>query len=104
VVAAGLLAFGIHELQEAGYLGFLTAEAYNFEGSLPDDSGVGAILKAVFGYHAEASVLEVAAWALYLLVVGFLYFRPSRPAVPAAPPAAVPVVETPSERTTSSSR
>ena len=105
VVAAGLLAFGIHELQEAGYLGFLTAEAYNFEGSLPDDSGVGAILKAVFGYHAEASVLEVAAWAAYLLVVGFLYFRPNRPAVPVVAPTTEPAVQTTaSERTSSSSR
>jgi high-affinity iron transporter len=105
VVAAGLLAFGIHELQEAGYLTFLTTEAYNFEGSLPDDSGVGAILKAVFGYHAEASVLEVAAWAAYLVVVGFLYFRPGRTAPPVAEPAPASATEpVPTERTQSSSR
>jgi high-affinity iron transporter len=103
VVAAGLLAFGIHELQEAGYLNFLTAEAFNFEASLPDDSGLGAILKAVFGYHAEASVLEVVAWAGYLLVVGFLYFRPSRvaPAVQPVPSGGAPAIST--ERTPTSS-
>lgn len=88
VVAAGLLAFGIHELQEAGYLQVLTQHAFDLESSLNDDRGVGALLKAILGYHHEMSVLEVAAWATYLVVVGALYFRPSRLVAPVAKPAA----------------
>ncbi|MFN2590588.1 MAG: iron uptake transporter permease EfeU [Actinomycetota bacterium] len=88
VVAAGLLAFGIHELQEAGYLQFLTQHAFDLEATLNDDRGVGALLKAVLGYHHEMSVLEVAAWAAYLLIVGVLYFRPTRLATSVSKPAA----------------
>jgi high-affinity iron transporter len=79
VIAAGLLAFGIHELQEAGTISFGTRLAYDMAHSLPDDSGLGAVLKALFGYHAEASVLEVAAWLAYLVTVGFFFFRPQAP-------------------------
>jgi high-affinity iron transporter len=76
VIAAGLLAFGIHELQESGAVSFGTRLAFDLGATLPDDSGLGAILKAVVGYHAEASILEVAAWLGYLLTVGFFFFRP----------------------------
>ena len=41
VVAAGLFAFGVHELQEAGWLPFLTGTAFDISGTVPDDSGVG---------------------------------------------------------------
>ena len=75
VVAAGLLAFSVHELQEAGWLPFLTAQAYDTSAALPHDSGLGAILHALIGYNATPSVLEVVAWAGYLIVTGTLYLR-----------------------------
>jgi high-affinity iron transporter len=46
---------------------------------LPDKEGIGAIFRAVFGYQDEPSVLEFAAWLAYLLVTGFLFFRPAAP-------------------------
>jgi high-affinity iron transporter len=76
VVAAGLFAFSIHELQEAGYLAFGTGTAYDVSGSLSDQDGVGAILRAVIGYQDRPSVLEAIAWGGYLLVTGYLFFRP----------------------------
>jgi high-affinity iron transporter len=79
VIAAGLLAFGIHELQEAGVVKIGTSLAYDVTDTVPDDSGVGALLTAVFGYHAEASVLEVGAWLAYLLTVGYFFFRRQAP-------------------------
>lgn len=75
VVAAGLFAFSIHELQEAGWFPILEAHAFELT-SLPDDEGVGAILRGLLGYNADPTVLEVVAWLSYLVVVGALYLRP----------------------------
>jgi high-affinity iron transporter len=76
VIATGLFAYSVHELQEAGWLAFLTSTAFDLSGTLPDDSGVGAILHGLLGYNADPSVLEMLAWSGYLVVVGSLYFRP----------------------------
>jgi high-affinity iron transporter len=83
VVAAGLFAYGLHELQEAGWFPFLTATAYDVSATLPDDAGVGAILRGLVGYNADPSWLEVIGWAAYLIVVGGLYLRPATVAAPA---------------------
>jgi high-affinity iron transporter len=76
IVAAGLFAFGIHELQEAGWLPFLTGTAFDISGTLPDDSGVGGIFRALFGYQANPTWLEVVAWFGYLVTVGWFFLRP----------------------------
>jgi high-affinity iron transporter len=76
IVAAGLFAFSVHELQEAGWLPFLTQPAFDISHRLSDENGVGAMLRAVIGYNDDPSVLEVIAWASYLLVAGILFLRP----------------------------
>ncbi len=86
IIAAGLFAFSVHELQEAGWLPFLWGQAFDVSGILSDQGAVGSLLRALVGYNADPTVLEVLAWVGYLLVTGFLYFRPPAPA-PAAPPA-----------------
>src|SRR5918996_784154 len=78
VVAAGLFAFGIHELQEVGWITFGTGTAFDIGGVLSDEGGVGALLRAMFGYNADPSVLEFGGWVGYLLITGFLFFRPYR--------------------------
>lgn len=84
VVAAGLFAYGVHELQEAGWLPMLGATAFDVSASLPDDAGIGAVLRGLVGYDADPTVLEVVAWAGYLAVVGTLFARPRAAVVPAA--------------------
>jgi high-affinity iron transporter len=79
VVAAGLFAYSVHELQEAGWFPFLEAHAYDLSATLPDDEGIGAVLRGLVGYNADPGVLEVVAWAAYLVVVGTLYLRPTQP-------------------------
>jgi high-affinity iron transporter len=80
VVAAGLFAYSLHELQEAGWLPFLEGHAFDLSGSLPDDAGVGAILRGLVGYNADPTWLEVVGWAAYVVVVGTLFLR--APAMP----------------------
>lgn len=89
VVAAGLFAYSVHELQEAGWFPLLTATAFDLTETLPDDSGLGAVLRGLVGYNADPSTLELFAWLGYLVVVGTLYLRP-QPAIVARP---APVVE-----------
>jgi len=79
VVAAGLFAYSVHELQEAGWLPFLESRAFDLSATLPDDEGIGAVLRGLVGYNADPGVLEVVAWAAYLVVVGTLYLRPTQP-------------------------
>jgi len=76
VVAAGLLAYSVHELQEVGWLPFLNATAFDVSGVLSDESGFGAILRALIGYQDAPSVLEVVAWVGYVVVASTLFLRP----------------------------
>ena len=76
VVAAGLFSFAVHELQAAGWFPFLESTAFDLSATLPDDSGIGAVMRGLLGYNAEPTVLEVFAWLGYIVVVGALYLRP----------------------------
>ncbi len=86
VVAAGLFAFSLHELQEAGWLPFLDTHAFDVSASLPDDAGAGAILRGLLGYNADPTWLEVVGWAGYLAVVGGFFLRaPKMPGTKSRP-------------------
>lgn len=84
IVAAGLFAFSVHELQEAGFLPVLEQTAYDISGFLSDGDGLGAVLRALVGYQDAPTVLELLAWLLYLVVAGFLFFRPGVAPAPSA--------------------
>lgn len=71
LVAAGLVASGIHELQEAKLLPVFIEHVWDINGILDEKSTVGSFLKALFGYNGNPSLLEVSAYLAYLLVVGF---------------------------------
>ena len=78
--AAGLAAHGVHELQEAALLPTLVEHVWDANFILDEASGIGQLLTALFGYNGNPSLLEVLAYVAYLLVVGVLAFRISRPA------------------------
>ncbi len=77
--AAGLLAHGIHEFQEAGLLFTLNEHLWNTGNLIAEDSTVGQLLRALFGYHASPSLEEVVVywgyWLAILLVVPRLVDR-----------------------------
>ncbi len=95
VVAAGVLAYGVHDLQEAGFLPGLNNLAYDVSAVIPPAGVLGTLLKGIFNFSAAATVLEVVVWVLYVGVVGTLFVRLVRgKAKPAVQPqaAAAPAV------------
>ena len=70
VFAAGLVTHGVHEFVEAGLAGGPTA--FDISAALPDDEGVGTVLRALFGYSADPTVLEVVAYLAYYVLVWVL--------------------------------
>lgn len=77
IFAAGLLARGIHEFQEAGLLPFVVEEVWNINPILNEKEGLGSFLKALFGYNGNPSLLEVIFYPSYLLVT-LWYFLSAR--------------------------
>ncbi|HUR22612.1 MAG TPA: iron uptake transporter permease EfeU, partial [Acidimicrobiales bacterium] len=91
VVAAGVLAYGIHDLQEAGVAtaGGLGAVAFDLSGLLPPSSWWGSLFKGLFSISATPTRLEIAVWVAYLVPVMALFLRGSRGSTPQPAPVAV---------------
>ncbi|MFI6850267.1 FTR1 family protein [Kitasatospora sp. NBC_00085] len=87
VVAAGVLAYGVHDLQEAGWLGGLHDLAFDISSTIPKDSWYGTLLKGVFNFQPDPTVLQLAVWAAYLIPTLAFFFGVfgGRPAKPVAP-------------------
>ena len=93
VVAAGILAYGIHDLQEAGVLPGLNNLAFDVSAAIPPDSWYGTLLKGIFNFSPNTTWLQAVAWVLYVGIVLTLFLRPVR--VASAPqPTATPVART----------
>ncbi|MGH3881634.1 MAG: iron uptake transporter permease EfeU [Actinophytocola sp.] len=84
-VAAGILGYGVHDLQEARVLPGLNTLAFDLSGPMPEDSWYGALLKGLLNYSAQTTVLQAIAWVAYVAVVLPLFLMPRR--VSAATPA-----------------
>ncbi len=82
-VAAGILAYGVHDLQEAGILPGLNTLAFDVSGVIPPDSWYAVLLKGVFNFSPQTTVLQAAVWVLYVAVVLTLFLRPQRAKTPA---------------------
>jgi len=78
LVAGGVLAYGIHDLQEAGILPGLHALAFDVSDAIPPSSWYGTLLKGVFNFSPATTWLEAAAWLLYVVPVGGLFLFRTR--------------------------
>ena len=89
IVAAGVLAYGIHDLQEAGILPGLNNLAFDVSAQLPPSSWYGTLLKGIFNVSPQTTWLQAIAWVLYIVPVMFLFLRPVRPDTAAVPAGSV---------------
>ncbi len=93
VIAAGVLAYGVHDLQEAGILPGLNTLAFDVSATIPPSSWYGTVLKGVFNFSPATTWLQLFAWTAYLVPTMYFFIRttwgsaPARPTAPAVQPA-----------------
>ena len=88
LVSAGLVAHGVHELQEAAVLPTVVEHLWDVNHVLDESSTLGVILKSLFGYNGNPSLLEVISYLAYgaalLLALAMRTRRNSRSVSPQA--------------------
>lgn len=84
LVAAGILSYGLHDLQEAQFLPGLNALAFDVSAVIAPDSWYGVLLKGIFNFTPASTWLQAVAWVTYVAVVLTLFLRPTPPPAPPA--------------------
>ncbi|MBP00173.1 MAG: high-affinity iron transporter [Candidatus Marinimicrobia bacterium] len=83
LVAAGMMAYGVHELESAGVIPDY-GRIWDInppklaDGSYPllhDKGYLGGLFKGLFGYNGDPSLVEVLAWVLTAFSLSFLWRR-----------------------------
>ncbi|HQR80169.1 MAG TPA: FTR1 family protein, partial [Actinomycetota bacterium] len=93
IVAGGVLAYGIHDLQEAGILPGLNTLAFDVSRAVPPTSWYGALLKGTVNFSPATTVLQAVAWVAYVVPVMWLFLRTvHRPLPPRANAPQTPAV------------
>ncbi len=69
MIAAGLLAHGIHEFQEAGIIPIVIEHFYDINFILDEKGIFGSFLKGLFGYNGNPSLIETIAYGVYMIVI-----------------------------------
>jgi high-affinity iron transporter len=92
LVAAGVLAYGFHDLLEAGWLSgeFFTRQAFDVSATIPPSSWYGTLLKGIVNFRPDPTVFEVGVYLAYLVPTLYLFFRGASPAAAPTQPAREP--------------
>ncbi len=75
---AGLLADAIESFQSIGWLHVLTGIVWNSQTLLNEGSALGDILHSLFGYAESPTVLQVAVYAVFLIIAAIAYLSLGR--------------------------
>ncbi len=98
LVAAGVLSYGVHDLQEAGIVSGLNHHLFDVSHIISPSSWYGTLLKGIFNFSPQTTYWEAAAWITYVVLVlpAFIVVirRRKRPATP-APVSPAPVTTAP---------
>jgi high-affinity iron transporter len=78
LVAAGVLSYGVHDLQEAGVLPGLHALAFDVSGAIPPGSWYGVLLKGTINFTPATTWVQAVVWVLYTVPVLALFVRALR--------------------------
>lgn len=78
IVAGGVLAYGVHDLQEAGILPGLHNLAFDVSASIPPDSWYGTLLKGTLNFSPATTWLEAIVWLAYVVPTLTLFIVKSR--------------------------
>ena len=68
-IAAGVLSYGVHDLQEAGILPGLNSLAFDVSSTIPPSSWYGTVLKGTINFSPRTTWLELAVWIAYVVPV-----------------------------------
>lgn len=101
VVAAGVLSYGIHDLQEAGILPGLDNPAFDVSSTIAPDSWYGTLLKGTVNFNPRTTWLQLVCWLLYLVPTMTIFIlkvrRPATPTTARTSDAEAPAADPPGE-------
>lgn len=83
--AAGLVAHGVHEFNEVGWIPAVVEHVWDVNAILDETSVPGQLLITLFGYNGNPSLTEMITYFVYLIVVSIFWRRDN--AVPVKAPA-----------------
>ncbi|MGJ4844097.1 iron uptake transporter permease EfeU [Leifsonia sp. Le1] len=78
LVAGGVLAYGIGDLQEAAVLPGAGVHAYDISGIIPSSSWYGTLLTGIVNFNPSPTWLQVFGWVAYVVIVSAFYLRQHR--------------------------
>jgi len=73
--AAGLVAHGVHEFNEVGWIPAVVEHVWDVNAILDETSIPGLLMKTLFGYNGNPSLTEIIAYFVYIAVVTVLWRR-----------------------------
>ncbi len=73
--AAGLVAHGVHEFNEAGLIPPIIDHLWDINHILDEKSTLGGLFKTLLGYNGNPSLTEVVSYILYFIILVFTGFK-----------------------------
>jgi high-affinity iron transporter len=76
--AAGLVAHGVHEFNEVGWIPAVIEHVWDVNMILDENSIAGLLLKTLFGYNGNPSLTEMITYFIYIAVVSVFWRRDNK--------------------------